>query len=122
MIDLSEEHFARLVGHAMDTLHQRFEQANNVGVVIADEPTPEQRLKLQLRGDQTLFGLYEGIPLTARNNSYSGVLPDKITIFRFPICMYVNSEDELKEEIRHTLWHELAHHFGLNHEQIKNKE
>jgi predicted Zn-dependent protease with MMP-like domain len=122
MINVSDEVFAAMVGIAIDRLHAKFKDAKNVGVVIADEPTPEQRERLKLRGDQTLFGLYEGIPLTARNNGYSGVLPDKITIFKLPICMSVLDEHGLQEQIHRTLWHELAHHFGLNHQQIHERE
>lgn len=122
MIDVSDEVFADMVSNAIDRLHHKFKDAKNVGIVIADEPSPEQREKLLLRNDESLFGLYEGIPLTARHNGYSGVLPDKITIFKLPMCAYVHNEAELQEQVHHTLWHELAHHFGLNHQQIREKE
>ena len=122
MIDVSDEVFAAMVSEAIDRLHSRFKDAKNVAVVIADDPSSEQREKLRLRGNETLFGLYEGIPLTARHNGYSGVLPDKITIFKNPMCAYVQNEAELQEQVHHTLWHELAHHFGLNHAQIHEKE
>lgn len=122
MIAVSDELFAEMVGSAIDRLHKQFKDAKNVGVVIADDPTTEQIEKLNLRCDQTLFGLYEGIPLTARHNGYSGVLPDKITIFKNPICAFVSNEKELQEQLNKTMWHELAHHFGLNHKQIHEKE
>ena len=122
MIEISDEQFERIVAEAMDKFPSQLEEAKNVAIVIADEPTPEQRVRLELRHNQTLFGLYEGIPLVQRNGNYSGVLPDKITIFKNPIVHHVTSLAELKEEVRHTLWHELAHHFGLDHEHIERLE
>lgn len=122
MIQVSDEQFSELVANAIDSLSKQMNAANNVGVVIADDPTPVQREELRLRGNETLFGLYEGIPLTRRNNNYSGVLPDKITLFKGPLTMSVSTIPELQEQIRHTLWHELAHHFGLNHDRIHELE
>lgn len=122
MVTVSDEHFEEMVKQAIDGLHKQFEDAKNVAVVVADEPTPEQREKLQLRGNQTLFGLYEGTPLTMRHSGYTSYLPDKITLFKNPLSMYVNDVHELQHEVHHTLWHELAHHFGLDHGQIHERE
>jgi predicted Zn-dependent protease with MMP-like domain len=122
MIEVSDEQFAKMVGKSMDLLAKQMEEVKNVGIVIADEPTPEQRETLRLRGNETLFGLYEGIPLTKRNNNYSGVLPDKITLFKLPLAMHASTMAELQEEVHKTLWHELAHHFGLEHSRIHKLE
>lgn len=122
MIEVSDEQFEQIVADAMDQLEKQLADANNVGIVIADDPTEEQRERLKLHGGQTLFGLYEGIPLTQRNNNYSGVLPDKITIFKNPACMHAETLADLKQAVHHTLWHELAHHFGLDHHQIYERE
>lgn len=122
MTQVSDEQFAEMVGRSMDLHAKQMEEVKNVGIVIADEPTPEQRKTLLLRGNETLFGLYEGIPLTRRNNNYSGVLPDKITLFKIPLSMHANSLQDLQEEIHKTLWHELAHHFGLEHDRIHELE
>jgi len=122
MIMVTDDEFEAMVARAIDGLHKQFQDAKNVGVVIADDPTPEQREKLRLHHYETLFGLYEGIPLTSRNNGYSGVVPDKITLFKGPLTASVNDMNQLEEQVRHTLWHELAHHFGLNHHQIHEKE
>ncbi len=122
MISVSDEQFEAMVAKAMDHLPKQLEEAKNVGIVTQDEPTPEQRIKLELRHNETLFGLYEGIPLTKRNNNYSGVLPDKITLFKHPLQASVSTENELQEQIYHTLWHELAHHFGLDHDRIHDLE
>lgn len=122
MIEVSEDVFATMVSNAIDRLHHKYKETSNIAFVVADDPTFEQREKLRLRGNETLFGLYEGIPLTARNNGYSGVLPDKITIFKNPMCAHAHTEAQLQEQVHHTLWHETAHHYGLNHTQIHEKE
>ncbi len=116
---MTDEAFEELVGKALDSLPEKYtSKLDNVAIVIADKPTEEQRAKLKLRCDQTLFGLYEGIPKTARGNNYSMVLPDKITIFKLPMVHATRDEASLYEQVRHTLWHEIAHHFGLQHKQI----
>jgi predicted Zn-dependent protease with MMP-like domain len=123
MHTISDDDFAKLAGEALDSLPEKFLQhVRNVAIVYADEPTPEQRLKLKLRDDQTLFGLYEGIPQIQRGANYNMVLPDKITIFKLPILYASHDEASLREHIRHTLWHEIAHHFGLDHDRIHELE
>jgi len=110
---MTDEEFAKLAGEAMDALPDAHLRAmQNVAVVYADEPTPEQRKKLALLHNQTLFGLYEGIPQIKRGAGYNMVLPDKITIFKFPLMAASRDVNELRENIRHTLWHEIAHHFA----------
>ena len=94
----------------------------NVAIVMADEPTAEQRLKLKLRCHETLFGLYEGIPLTSRGAGYNLVLPDKITIFKNPILQMSSDLSSFKRQVKHTLWHEIAHHYGLGHTEIHDIE
>jgi predicted Zn-dependent protease with MMP-like domain len=117
--NISDEEFEALVNRAFDHIPELYQKnLNNVAVTIADEPTPAQREKLKLRCNETLFGLYEGIPLTQRGAGYNLVLPDRITIFKLPMLHAVNSMDELAEQVRHTLWHEIAHFYGLNHSQI----
>lgn len=122
MIEVSDDMFEAAVAKAMDALAKQMEEVKNVAIVMADEPTPEQRVKLELRRDETLFGLYEGIPLTQRGANYSGVLPDKITLFKLPLSMHARNYAEFEKEVHHTLWHELAHHFGLNHKHIADRE
>lgn len=65
-----------------------------------------------------LLGLYEGIPQTSRGPSYAGVLPDRITIYRLPIEARAGSDEELAEQVRRTVWHEVAHHFGISDERL----
>ena len=122
-MDISDDHFAALIAEVMDELPEKYTSAlNNVAVVYADEPTPQQRVQMKLRNNQTLFGLYEGIPQTARGAGYNLVLPDKITIFKNPLQHASHDVAELKAHVKHTLWHEIAHHFGLDHDRIHELE
>ena len=122
MIDVSDDQFADLIDQAIDSLPKEHLRAiKNVAVVYADEPTPKQRQDLKLQCNQTLFGLYEGVPLTQRGGRTT-TLPDKITIFKGPLLRSVQTLPQLKEQIRHTVWHEVAHYFGLNHDQIHQLE
>lgn len=93
----------------------------NVAFLLEQEPSEEQRIRQNLQPYQTLLGLYEGVPLTQRQGMQP-TLPDRITLFKGPITTMVNSEAELKEQIRHTIWHEIAHYYGLDHPQIHSLE
>lgn len=118
MIDVTDEQFVQMIDRAFDKLPQLHrDKVKNVALLHADEPTPEQRVQLELRNDQTLLGLYEGVPLSRRQGGDT-TLPDKITLFRLPLSAGVNTLNELQQEIYHTLWHEVAHYYGLDHEQI----
>jgi predicted Zn-dependent protease with MMP-like domain len=103
----------------MDELPQKYITGlDNVAIIYDDEPSEEQKQKMKLDSRHLLLGLYEGIPLTQRGNGYSFVLPDKITLFKNSILAVVRNEDELFEQIKRTLWHEIAHYYGLNHNRI----
>lgn len=117
MYQLSDEQFDALITRAMDELPQDYIKGlENVAIVMADEPTDEQKTKMKLRENTILLGLYEGIPLTQRGSAgYTFVLPDKITLFKHSILRVVRNEDELFEQIKRTLWHEIAHYYGLSH-------
>jgi predicted Zn-dependent protease with MMP-like domain len=122
-MDISDDQFAQIIGRAMDELPEKYIAAlSNVAVVYADDPSPEQRELMKLRNNQTLFGLYQGIPQTARGSGYNLVLPDKITIFKHPLTMASHDVAELQANVKHTLWHEIAHHFGLDHDRIHELE
>ena len=86
----------------------------HVAIVVADEPTQSQRSSVGLDATDELYGLYEGVPRTDRGAMFGGALPDKITLFQRAIEKDCHSESELLEEIRHTLIHEIAHHFGID--------
>lgn len=120
MIEITDEQFDQFISEAFERLPKTHRQAiKNVAIVYADDPTPLQREELRLQGNQTLFGLYEGVPLAVRGGR-TNLPPDKITIFKNPMLHSVNNIDELREQVSHTLWHEVAHYFGLNHRQIDN--
>lgn len=127
MYEFTDQQFDVMITRAMDELPQEYIKGlDNVAIVMADEPTDEQKHKMKLRENMILLGLYEGIPLTQRGNGYTFVLPDKITLFKHSILRVVRSEAELFEQIKRTLWHEIAHYYGLNHQrmdelQSKNK-
>ncbi len=118
MIQVSEEQFQELINQALTELPgEHVKNIQNVAILYEDVPTPEQRQKLALRNDQTLLGLYEGLPLSQRQGT-TRLLPDKITLFKSPLESRANDEAGLKKAIRHTLWHEIAHYYGLDHDKI----
>jgi predicted Zn-dependent protease with MMP-like domain len=120
---ITDENFAALIARAMDELPPKYIQGlDNVVVTYEDEPNEQQRRELQLRGDQSLFGLYQGIPLTKRGAGYNLVLPDKITIFKLPMLSATYDEVSLYRQVKHTLWHEIAHFYGLDHDRIHEIE
>lgn len=116
---LTDRQFDQLITQAMDELPQKYIKGlENVAIVMVDDPTPEQQKQMQLCSHKQLLGLYEGIPLTKRGAGYNFVLPDKITLFKNPILAVVKDENELFERIKRTLWHEIAHYYGLGHDRI----
>lgn len=122
-MNLTDEDFDRLITRAMDELPQEYIKGlNNVAIVYADDPDEHQRIKAHLGDHSLLLGLYEGIPMTKRGAGYNFVLPDKITLFKNPILAVVRSETQLFEQIKRTLWHEIAHFYGLDHDKIHELE
>ncbi len=118
-MNLTDDEFDSLISRAMSELPQKYIQGlDNVAIVYADDPDEHQRKKSDLQPGSLLLGLYEGIPLTKRGAGYTFVLPDKITLFKNPILAVTNTPDQLFEQIKHTLWHEIAHYYGLNHNDI----
>lgn len=122
-MNISDEEFDRLITRAMDELPQRYIKGlENVAIVYADDPDEFQAQKARLNEHSLLFGLYEGIPLTKRGTNYTFVLPDKITLFKNPILAVSHSNEELFEHVKRTLWHEIAHYYGLDHDRIHHLE
>lgn len=118
-MELSDEEFDRLISKAMDELPQEYIRGlQNIAIVYADWPDEHQQKKAKLEPGSILLGLYEGIPLTQRGMNYNLVLPDKITLFKQSILRVVSDEAQLFEQIKRTLWHEIAHYYGLNHDRI----
>lgn len=101
MQTISDEHFDQLITRAMDELPQRYIRGlDNVAIVYADDPTPEQKEKMHLDNNHLLLGLYEGIPMTRRGAGYTFVLPDKITLFKHQIMAVSSDEHALFEQIK----------------------
>lgn len=121
---LSDQAFDGLISRAMDELPQEYIVGlQNVAIVYADEPDEHQTAKSHLDSQHgLLLGLYEGIPLPTRGAGYSFVLPDKITLFKHPLLAVSHSEAQLFEEVKRTLWHEIAHYYGLDHDRIDELE
>jgi predicted Zn-dependent protease with MMP-like domain len=120
--DMKIEKFEELVNKGIKAIPERFlEKLDNVDIVIEEAPTSYQLKKLRARKNLIIFGLYEGVPQTKRWQ-YGQVLPDKITIFKEPIEQFASSEEEIKEIVKNTVWHEIAHHFGMDEKKIKETE
>ena len=116
---MTDSEFDLLITRAMDELPQEYIAGlQNVAIIMADEPSDEQRQKMKLRNGQLLLGLYEGIPLTMRGAGYNMVLPDKITLFKKQILAASHNKEDLLEQVKRSLWHEIAHYYGLNHDNI----
>lgn len=113
--------FAALVQEAVDSLPEDIRQKlDNVAVVIEDYPTRDQLRRARLSPGMTLFGLYEGVPLTQRSTGYNMVPPDKITIFRNPILAACRSAAQVRETVARTVAHEIAHHFGISDDHLRH--
>jgi predicted Zn-dependent protease with MMP-like domain len=108
--------FEQLVSEALDSLPEEFaQQMSNVEIVVEDEP-PAEYLRGLPRG-HTLLGHYHGIPLTSRGR-YDGALPDKISIYRGPITRLFRNPEAIREQVRRTVIHEIAHHFGIDDDRL----
>lgn len=113
--------FEELVAEVLDNLPEDFHaKMDNVEVVVEDWPSREQMRSVGLRPGETLFGLYQGIPRTHRTTAYHLVLPDKISIFRGPILAHCGHHPaRLRDQVRRTVLHEIAHHFGLGEQRLR---
>jgi predicted Zn-dependent protease with MMP-like domain len=108
VIEVEPAHFEEMVVTALDGLPEELGRLmSNVAVTVQHEPGPPG-----------LLGLYQGIPLTSRTTQYMGVLPDRITIYRQAICAICWSEDQVAEQVRRTVVHEVAHHFGIDDDRL----
>ncbi|GAA3738305.1 putative Zn-dependent protease with MMP-like domain [Spinactinospora alkalitolerans] len=108
MVELSRARFEELVADALDTIPQELTRYIDNVVITLDEDPPEPGL----------LGLYEGIPLTERGDGYAGVLPDRILIYWREICAFCATPEQVVEEVRITVVHEIAHHFGIDDDRL----
>lgn len=117
---LTLESFADLVEAALATLPEAIaDRMENVAVTVAEWPSPAQRRAMRMRPGMALYGLYEGIPLTGRTQGYNLILPDRITIFMYPMVNHHPTPDAIQEEVRRTVLHEIGHHFGMDEDQLR---
>jgi predicted Zn-dependent protease with MMP-like domain len=108
VIEIDQERFEEMVASALDGLPERLGRLmSNVAVTVEHGAGPSG-----------LLGLYEGIPLTSRTTGYAGVLPDRITIYRQAICAICDTEQEVADQVRRTVIHEVAHHFGIDDRRL----
>jgi predicted Zn-dependent protease with MMP-like domain len=123
MIKLNRRKFEEIVAEGVNAIPDKFlQKLNNVAVVVEGGPTRSQLRSLKIRPSWTLFGLYEGVPQAARGNNYSSVLPDKITIFQDPISAAARDVADIREIVKNTVWHEIAHHFGMDERRVREAE
>lgn len=122
---LTTSQFEELIGEALDDLPPFFqEQMDNVVVLLETWPARQTLRRMGLSPGETLLGLYTGIPLTERTHAYNLVPPDTITLYQGPIEYAARDRDEddllarVREEIRHTIIHEIAHHFGIDDDRL----
>ena len=115
--------FEELVVAIISGLPAEFQELmDNVDIIVEDWPTRTQLREVGLRNKDDLLGLYEGTPRTNRGQNYNLVLPDKITIFQKPLESQCKSPKELRQEIANTVKHEIAHHFGIGDERLREIE
>jgi len=108
MVEVAPELFEDMVVQALDGLPPDLGKLmRNVAVTVEHD-----------HGPRGLLGLYHGVPLTERTSQYSAVLPDQITIYRRAICAICRNEDEVVEQVRRTVVHEVGHHFGIDDERL----
>ena len=118
---ISRLRFEELVDEALDQIpDDLWTLVDNVVVVVEEWPQAQNNRHLASKPGTMLLGLYEGVPLTARSHAYGLVPPDKITIFRQPILRVCGTEDEnaVRDQVRRTVLHEMAHHFGISDERL----
>jgi predicted Zn-dependent protease with MMP-like domain len=120
---MTREEFQELVAEAVQSIPSRVRNAmQNIAIVIEDEPSPETLAEVAIEPPDTLLGLYQGIPLTERQWAHGNVLPDKITLYQWPIEEEAESPEDVVVAIGETLIHEVGHYFGLSEEEIEETE
>jgi len=112
--------FEKLLEEAVRELPEEFrDKLDNVAIMVEDYPSQELLRRMELTDDDTLFGLYEGVPLTERGFFGAPLHPDRILIFQRAIEDECDSPEEIKEEVKITLVHEIAHFFGIDDEHLE---
>ncbi len=118
MESISYDEFVEIAENTLAEMPDELaELLDNVAILVEDWPEDPEQIESDY-GSETLYGLYEGVPLTERDSGYHAVLPDRITIFRGPLQRDFGSQQELEEQIRITVIHEVAHHFGFDEDRL----
>jgi predicted Zn-dependent protease with MMP-like domain len=114
--------FEKLVQNSLRRLPRRFKQKlENISIEIEDRPSPDLLKDMGIESG-TLFGLYQGVPLTERGWNYGNVLPDRIVIYQQPIEAAASSSEEIEEIVRDTVMHEIGHYFGFSDYELDEME
>lgn len=117
------DRFQQLVDEAVASLPEQFRTAmTNIAIVVEDDPTLAQLAEVGIEPPDSLYGLYEGIPLPERQWAHGNVLPDKVTLFRRPILEDALDDEDVVVGIGETLIHEIGHYFGLDEDEIMEIE
>lgn len=123
---MPNEEFELLISKGYEHLPEWVrEKIKNVALLVEDEPSQEDRESEGLAPNETLLGLYKSIPLSARGEFYGigMTMPDTITLYRLPILEAARDEEKSVEDVvTETIWHEFAHHFGMNEEEVRRRE
>ncbi|MFZ2167348.1 MAG: metallopeptidase family protein [Minisyncoccia bacterium] len=123
---MTREAFEKLAQEGFLLIPEKFrERIRNVAILIEDEPSDDLRRQECLAEGETLLGLYQGIPATARGDSYGigPTLPDTITLFKLPIEEEAgDTEEEVRRVVAETIWHEFAHYFGMDEDEVRLRE
>ena len=120
---MSPQEFDRLVAEAYAHIPARFrKRLKNVALLMEAEPSPQQLSRNRVARGSTLLGLYEGRPLTTRSVFEPFAMPDRITIFQGPHERLARSTEDLVRMVQDTVWHEVAHYFGMDEAQVRASE
>ncbi len=116
--------FEKMIEEGYERLPERVrKQIENVALLLEDEPSEEVRELEKLGDDETLLGLYQGVPRNARSYEASMELPDTITLYQFPIEAAAEEDGkDVRDVIAETIWHEFAHHFGMDETEVRLRE
>ena len=120
---MTREEFTKLVEEALADIPRSFrDEMKNVAVVVEDEPPPELLAEMGIEPPDSLFGLYQGTPLPERGWAHGNALPDRISIYQFPIEDACEDEEEIRTCVAETVIHEFGHYFGMSEEEIEEIE
>ncbi|OGL61247.1 hypothetical protein A3H10_00845 [Candidatus Uhrbacteria bacterium RIFCSPLOWO2_12_FULL_46_10] len=120
---MTREEFEKLTEEALDEIPEKFHKLmDNVVILVEDNARPEHGQEIGIRKNEVLLGLYQGVPQTHRGPHYSMVPPDRITIFQNTIEKFGRTPAGIRQLVKDTIWHEIAHHFGSDERRVRKAE